>query len=136
VGSFPRRQGYSLRDGWLFIAHMKKTKGVRISADKQGNIEVTFTLPAESVAKADEWAARLPSTREEVIARYIADCAKTIHEGIKDHCLVAWSFETPKQVKSFIKREHLDRKGIGVMEFSDGSFGVDTRFKYEALLTR
>jgi len=119
-----------------FLTHMKKHKGVRLAADKQGNIEVTFTLPAESVAKADEWAARLPATREEIITSYVAQCVETLHEGMHDHCLVAWSFPTRAAVKSFIKRERLDQRGTGVIAWADGGFGVDTLFQHDELLTR
>jgi hypothetical protein len=119
----------------FFVTHMKKNKGVRLAADKDGNIEVTFTLPAESVAKAEEWAARLPSTREEIIKRYVLDCAKTMHEGMHDYCLVSWTFPTKKAAQSFVEREKLDQRGIGVIAWDGGGFGVDTLYHYDKALT-
>jgi len=113
---------------------MKKKNGVRLTADKEGNIEVTFKLPAESVAEADEWAERLPATRDEIIASYVLQFAETLHEGMREHCLVSWSFPTRAAVKSFIKREKLDQRGTGVIAWRDGGFGVDTLFKYDELL--
>jgi hypothetical protein len=65
---------------------MKKNKGVRLAADKEGNIEVTFTLPAEAIAKADEMAGRLGSNRNEVLKSFFAALLPSLCDGINDHC--------------------------------------------------
>lgn len=86
---------------------------------------------------ADDYAARLPSTREEVLRSYLASCFETLHHGIDDHCQVAWVFPTAEAAESFIKREKLDLRGTGVIEWSDGSgFGVDTLYKFDEMLAK
>lgn len=104
---------------------------------KDGTLEVTITIPAQAVAMADDYAARLPSTREEVLRSYLESCFETLDQGIEDHCQVAWIFPTAEAVESFIKREKLDLRGTGVIEWSDGSgFGVDTLYKFDELLAK
>jgi hypothetical protein len=113
-----------------------KNKTCRFQTTKDGGLEVTITIPAQAVAKADDYAVRLPSTREEVLRSYLASCFETLHEGIEDHCQVAWIFPTGAAAESFIKREKLnDRRPTGVIEWSDGSgFSVDTLYSSDSLL--
>jgi hypothetical protein len=112
-----------------------KNKTCRFQTTKDGGLEVTITIPAQAVAKADDYAVRLPSTREEVLRSYLASCFETLHEGIEDHCQVAWIFPTGAAAESFIKREKLnDRRPTGVIEWSDGSgFSVDTLYQVSEL---
>lgn len=114
-----------------------KKQTCRFTTAKDGSLEVTITIPAQAVAKADEYAARLPSTREEVLRGYLASCFDTLHEGIEDHCRVAWIFPTGAAAEDFIKRERLDLRGTGVIEWSDGSgFSVDTLYQLDDQLAR
>jgi hypothetical protein len=111
---------------------MHTIKTCRFTTAKDGSLEVTITIPAQAVAKADEFAARLPSTREEVLKSYLASCFDTLHEGIEDHCLVGWIFPTAEEGESFIKREKLDLRGTSLVEWSDGSgFSVDTLYQLD-----
>lgn len=107
---------------------MSKNKTCRFTTDKNGNIEVTMTIPADAVAKADEFAARLPATRAEILAHYFEQLPESFCDGINDHCLLGWQFPTKAAVKSFIQREKLDQQGTGIIRWSNGGFGVDTLF--------
>lgn len=114
---------------------MHKNKTCRFTTAKDGSLEVTITIPARAVAKADEFAARLPSTREEVLRSYLASCFETLHDGIEDHCLVAWMFSTAAEAESFIEREKLSvRRKTGVIEWESGGFSVDTLYQFDAQL--
>lgn len=109
-----------------------KKQTCRFQTAKDGNLEVTITIPAQAVAKADEYAARLPSTREKVLRTYLASCFETLHQGIEDHCRVAWIFPTAAEGEAFIKREKLDLRGTSLVEWSDGrGFTVDTLYKLD-----
>jgi hypothetical protein len=104
---------------------------------KDGSLEVTITIPAQAVAKADEFAARLPSSRDQVLTKYLEQCFDSIHEGIEDYCLVSWKFPTAAEGESFIKREKLDLRGTSLVEWDDGSgFSVDTLDRWTANLPR
>lgn len=115
---------------------MHKNKTCRFTTARDGSIEVTITIPAEAIAKADEFAARLPSTREEVLRSYLESCFETLHEGIEDHCRVAWIFPTAAEGEAFIKREKLDLCGTSLVEWEGGGFSVDTLHKFDAQLAR
>jgi hypothetical protein len=115
-----------------YLLPMHKIKTCRFTTANDGSLEVTITIPARAVAKADEFAARLPSTREEVLRSYLENCFETLHEGIEDHCLVAWRFSTAQEGESFIKREKLDLRGMSLVEWEDGSgFSVDTLYQLD-----
>ena len=114
-----------------------KNKTCRFHAAKDGSLEVTITIPAQAVAMADDFAARLQSSRDEVLTRYLAQCFETLHEGIKDYCLVSWVFATAAEGESFIKREKLDLRGTSLVEWEDGSgFSVDTLYQVDELLAK
>jgi len=113
---------------------MHKNKTCRFKTAKDGTLEVTITIPARAVAKADEFAARLPSTREEVLRSYLESCFETLHEGIEDHCLVAWIFATAAEGEAFIKREKLDLRGTSLVEWESGGFSVDTLYQFDERL--
>ena len=86
------------------------------------NDQVKFSIPAEAIAKADEMAARLSSTREEVLNSFFAALLPSFRDGINDHCLEGgWIFPTPKTAKTFLQRERLDKKGFAVCQLSDDS---------------
>lgn len=109
-----------------------KKQTCRFTTAKDGSLELTITIPAQAVAMADHYAALLPSTREEVLRSYLPVCFDTLHEGIEDHCLVAWIFPTGAAAEGFIKRERLDLQGTGVIEWSDGrGFSVDTLYQLD-----
>jgi len=102
---------------------------------KDGSLEVTITIPAQAVAMAEDCAARLPSSRDQVLTKYLEQCFDSIHEGIEDYCLVAWKFATAAQGESFIKREKLDLRGTSLVEWEDGSgFSVDTLHQFDEQL--
>lgn len=115
---------------------MSKNKTCRFTTAKDGSLEVTITIPAKAVRMADEYAVRLPSTREEVLRSYLASCFDTLHEGIEDHCRVGWIFPTAAAGESFIKREKLDLCGTSLVEWEGGGFSVDTLHKFDAQLAR
>ena len=107
----------------------------RFKTAKDGSLEVTITIPAQAVAMAEDFAARLPSSRDEVLTKYLEQCFDSIHEGIEDYCLVAWKFPTAAEGESFIKREKLDLRGTSLVEWEDGSgFCVDTMYQFEEQL--
>lgn len=111
-----------------------KKQTCRFQTAKDGTLEVTITIPAQAVAMADDYAARLPSTREEVLRTYLVSCFETLHDGIEDHCKVAWMFSTAAEAESFIKRERLDLRGTGVIEWEGGGFSVDTLYQFDKQL--
>lgn len=114
-----------------------KNKTCRFKTAKDGSLAVTITIPAQAVAMADDFAARLPSSRDEVLTRYLEQCFETLHEGIKDYCLVSWIFTTAAEGESFIKREKLDLRGTSLVEWEDGSgFSVDTLYQFDELLAK
>jgi hypothetical protein len=111
---------------------MHTIKTCRFTTAKDGSLEVTITIPAQAVAMAEDFAARLPSSRDQVLTKYLEQCFDSIHEGIEDYCLVSWKFPTAAEGESFIKREKLDLRGTSLVEWEDGSgFSVATLYQLD-----
>jgi hypothetical protein len=95
-----------------------KKQPVRIAADNDGGVEVTLTMTPETIASADKFAAKLGTSRNEVLRRYFEDQVETASDAIGEHCLVAWIFPTKTACSKFIESE-----GIGEDNFTRGLIG-------------
>jgi hypothetical protein len=123
-----------LRDGGLFtISIMHKNKSARLQAGKNGGVEVVLTLTPETIAKADEFAARLQVSREEILAAYYADTLATAPDAIEDHCLAAWTFPTKAKAQAFIRRERMNPSRYIVEQWESGGWSVTDTARYEVI---
>lgn len=87
---------------------------------KINNDQITFTIPADAMAKAGEMAARLGTTRMKVLRSFFADMLPSFSDGISAHCLEGgWIFDRPDAAETFLRRERLERKGFAVCELMD-----------------
>ena len=104
----------------------KQNSVVRLVADKQGNIAVSFALPPDALAKAEDMARRLETTTEDVLLTYFDGLLPSLCDGINDHCLCGgWVFRKAEQALKFMRQERELRRGHEVVEWTDGSgFGI------------
>ena len=112
---------------------MHKNKSARLQAGKNGGVEVVLTLTPETIAKADEFAARLQSSREEVLTNYFADTLTCAPDGIEDHCLAAWTFPTKAKAQAFIKRERMNPRRYIAEQWESGGWSVTDKAQYEVI---
>jgi hypothetical protein len=123
-----------LRDGGLFtISIMHKNKSARLQAGKNGGVEVVLTLTPETIAKAEEFAARLQVSREEILAAYYADTLATAPDAIEDHCLAAWTFPTKAKAQAFIRRERMNPSRYIVEQWESGGWSVTDKAQYQVI---
>jgi hypothetical protein len=109
---------------------MHKNKSARLQAGKNGGVEVVLILAPETIAKADEFAARLQSSREEVLTNYFADTLTCAAQGIDEHCLAAWTFPTRAKAEAFIKRERMNPRQYVAEEWESGGWSVTDTAEY------
>ena len=109
---------------------MHKNKSARLQAGKNGGVEVVLTLTPETIAKADEFAARLQVSREEILAAYYADTLATAPDAIEDHCLAAWTFPTKAKAQAFINRERMNPRQYVAEEWESGGWSVSDTAEY------
>jgi len=113
--------------------HKNKSKSARVQAGNDGGVEVVLALTPETIAKADEFAARLQVSREEVLAAYYADTLATAPDAIQDHCLAAWTFPTKAKAQAFIRRERMNPRRYVVEQWESGGWSVTDKAQYEVI---
>ncbi len=113
---------------------MHKNKTARVQAGNDGGVEVVLTLTPGTIAKADEFAARLQVSREEVLTSYYADTLATAPDAIEDHCLVAWTFPTKAKAQAFIKRERMNPRQYIAEQWESGGWSVTDTAQYQVIL--
>jgi hypothetical protein len=99
-----------------------KTNDARIEVTKNGDIQVTVTIPDHVVKKADEWAARLPASREEVLLHHAVDVIEAWPDLLDEFCRYAWEFPTREAAAGFCQREKLYAEAVQVSEVEPGVF--------------
>jgi hypothetical protein len=100
-----------------------KTSTVRLVADKK-TVEITYKLPADALQMADIWAAKLGTTREEVLLKFAQDERYGIAQSMDEFCKHCWKFPNKKAAVAFQRREHL--MDADVLEYEGGGWCVDT----------
>jgi len=112
---------------------MHKNKIARVQAGKEGGVAVTLTMTPEIIAKADDLAARLGVSREEVLTTYYAATLATAPDAIEEHCLAAWEFPTKQEAQAFIERERMNPGQYVPEEWEGGGWSVADTAEYEVI---
>jgi len=112
---------------------MHKNKIARIHAGHDGGVAVTLTVTPETIAKADELAARLRVSREEVLTTYYAATLATAPDALEEYCLAAWEFPTKEAAAAFIERERMNPRQYVPEEWEGGGWSVADMAEYEVI---
>jgi hypothetical protein len=113
--------------------HKNKSKSARVQAGKNGGVEVVLILAPETIAKADDLAARLGVSREEVLTAYYAATIATAPDALEEYCLAAWEFPTKQEAQAFIKRERMNPSRYIVEQWESGGWSVTDTAQYEVI---
>jgi hypothetical protein len=112
---------------------MHKNKTARVQAGKEGGVEVVLQLTPGTIAKADELAARLGVSREEVLTAYYAATLATAPDALEEYCLAAWEFPTKEEAQAFIERERMSPRRYAAEEWEGGGWSVADKAQYEVI---
>jgi hypothetical protein len=111
---------------------MHKNKAARIEAGKKG-VAVTLTMTPEIIAKADNLAARLQVSREQILATYFAATMESVSDGLEEYCLAAWEFPTKEEAQAFIEREQMNPHQYVPEQWESGGWSLADKAEYEVI---
>jgi len=115
---------------------MHKNKAARIEAGTDGGVAVTVTMTPGIIAKADNLAARLQVSREQILATYFAATLGSVSDGLEEYCLAAWEFPTKEEAQAFIERERMNPHQYVAEEWESGGWGISDKAQYVVTFPR
>lgn len=117
---------------------MHNNQSARIQPGEGGGLEVVLTLSPQTVAAAQDTAARLNVPVREVLETFFAWLNDSADFNLPDNCLSSWVFPTPDAAQAFRDREGHSPACYGVFASGDGyevaPYGLEVLDPEEALV--